>query len=445
MLSLSFSFIRFNSIRLFIMKTSIPPVKGTRDFYPPEMALRTWLYQVIRRVSESYGYQEYEGPFLESIELYAAKSGDELVKEQSFVFPDRGGNLITLRPELTPTLVRMVAQRQNQLAFPIRWWSFGPFWRYERPQKGRTREFFQWNIDLIGSGSASADAELIAIIATFFRQVGLAPQDALIFVNNRPLMEAEIRDLGIPPDSLKDIFRLIDRIDKMRLPEWERYAEETGLNPQQTAGLKAILENGELWQKSEDLQQLFPALEALGVSEYVRFAPNIIRGLDYYTGTVFEALAIAGDLRRSILGGGRYDNLISDVGGQPLPATGFAMGDVVISLLLQDLGLVPQDLDRSPAPILVAVFDQERLASSLALAAELRREGINTVCYGEPDKLARQFRYADRIGARFVAILGPDELERGIVTVKELSSSEQQEVERAGAAAWIREKLAAAG
>jgi len=357
------------------MKTSIPPVKGTRDFYPAEMALRNWLYNVIRQVSESYGYQEYEGPFLESIDLYAAKSGDELVKEQSFVFPDRGGNLITLRPELTPTLVRMVSQRQNQLSFPIRWWSFGPFWRYERPQKGRTREFFQWNIDLIGSGSPEADAEMIAIVASFFRQVGLAPQDALILVNNRQLMEEQITNLGISPDLMKDIFRLIDRKEKMRPAEWESYAGENGLSPQQVDGLKSILENDTLWQESEALQRLFPALEALGVSEYVRFAPHIIRGLDYYTGTVFEAQAISGDLRRSILGGGRYDNLISDVGGQPLPAVGFAMGDVVIFLLLQELNLVPEKLGRSPAPVLVTVFDQERVLDSLALAAELRKNG----------------------------------------------------------------------
>ena len=424
------------------MKTSIPPVKGTRDFYPAEMALRNWLYNVIRQVSESYGYQEYEGPFLESIDLYAAKSGDELVKEQSFVFPDRGGNLITLRPELTPTLVRMVSQRQNQLSFPIRWWSFGPFWRYERPQKGRTREFFQWNIDLIGSGSPEADAEMIAIVASFFRQVGLAPQDALILVNNRQLMEEQITNLGISPDLMKDIFRLIDRKEKMRPAEWESYAGENGLSPQQVDGLKSILENDTLWQESEALQRLFPALEALGVSEYVRFAPHIIRGLDYYTGTVFEAQAISGDLRRSILGGGRYDNLISDVGGQPLPAVGFAMGDVVIFLLLQELNLVPENLGRSPAPVLVTVFDQERVLDSLALAAELRKNGINTVCYDEPDKLSRQFRYADRIGARFVAILGPEELAQGAVAVKDLTTGQQQTVARAQLAGTIQQILA---
>jgi histidyl-tRNA synthetase len=180
----------------------------------------------------------------------------------------------------------------------------------------------------------------------------------------------------------------------------------------------------------------------LGVSDYVRFAPHIIRGLDYYTDTVFEAQAVTGDLRRSILGGGRYDNLISDVGGQPMPAVGFAMGDVVISLLLQELDLVPAELGRSPAPVLVTVFDQERLLDSLALSAELRENKIYTVCYSEPDKLSRQFRYADRIGARYVAILGPEELERGVVTVKELSTGEQSSIPRAQLASLVREKLA---
>ena len=180
------------------MKNIVPAVKGTRDFYPEEMGIRTWLYQTFRSVSELYGYQEYEGPILERIDLYAAKSGEELVREQAFVFEDRGGDPITLRPELTPTLARMVAQKQNELAFPLRWWSFGPFWRYERPQKGRTREFFQWNIDMIGVNSPEADAELMAICATFFQASGVERRmRCKLLVNNRRLMDAELAVLGI--------------------------------------------------------------------------------------------------------------------------------------------------------------------------------------------------------------------------------------------------------
>ncbi len=407
----------------------IRPVKGTRDFYPEVMAHRTWLYQKIRQVSELFGYQEYEGPILESLELYAAKSGEELVKEQAFVFPDRGGNLITLRPELTPTLARMVADRQRQLLFPLRWWSFGPMWRYERPQRGRSREFFQWNIDLIGVDTPEADAELVAIAATFFRAVGLEPKDVGIYVNNRRLMERELGALGIAPDQRKDVFRLIDRRERMRPDSWRAYAQDLGLTVEQLTGLEKLLNNGELWQESEELTRLFSALDAMGMSDYVTYGPEIIRGLDYYTGTVFESYDRARKYR-AILAGGRYDNLVADVGGEPLPGVGYAMGDMVISLILEQHGLLPEFDGRSPAPVFVAAFDAERLRDALALAAELRNAGLNTISYPESAKLGKQLRYADRIGARLALILGPDELQRDEVAIKDLRSGEQRVVPR---------------
>ncbi|HJZ12999.1 MAG TPA: ATP phosphoribosyltransferase regulatory subunit, partial [Acidobacteriota bacterium] len=299
----------------------IQPVKGTREFYPEEMALRNYLYEKIRAASQSFGFQEYDGPFIEPIELYAAKSGEELVKKQSFVFEDRGGDLVTLRPELTPSLARMIAARQGSLTYPVHWWSFGPFWRYEQPQKGRTREFFQWNIDILGVDSPEADAELIAVAATFLRSVGLDPARATIFVNNRRLMESEFDALGIAKEKRVDMSNLVDRRSKMKPEAWDEYALEMGLNQKQLDGLKNVLGNFDLWKKSDELVRLFNALEALGVKDYVKFDPNIIRGLLYYTSTVFEAYDVSGSLRRAILGGGRYDNLLADVGGDPLPAT----------------------------------------------------------------------------------------------------------------------------
>jgi histidyl-tRNA synthetase len=419
----------------------IQPVKGTRDYYPEIMAIRKWLYEKAALVSSAFGYQEYEGPILESLELYAAKSGDELVKEQSFVFEDRGGNLITLRPELTPTLARMVAQRQHQLTFPLRWWSFGPFWRYERPQKGRTREFFQWNIDLIGSDSPAADAELVAIVASFFKAVGLSPGDAQILVNNRYLMESELANFDIQGESLKSIFRLIDRRDKLSPPKWRDYASEFGLSTQQIDQLEALLENKGLWQKSPALQGLFPALEALGVSDYVQFAPHIIRGLDYYTGTVFEAQAIKGDVRRSILGGGRYDNLLSDVGGNEIPAVGFAMGDLVITLVLEELDLIPAEIKSPPASILVTIFDEESLKDSLILVKKLRDTGLNVACYPQADKLGKQLKYGDKTGVKIAILLGPDEIAAQQVTLKDLKSGTQVTVSQEKASQSIREML----
>ncbi len=424
------------------MKSIINSVKGTRDFYPQEMALRTWLYNKMRTVAESFGYQEYEAPLLESIDLYAAKSGEELVKEQSFVFPDRSGDLIALRPELTPSLARLVAQRQNQLHFPLRWWSYGPFWRYERPQKGRTREFFQWNIDLMGIASPEADAELIAILATFFMQVGLQPKDIRILVNDRRLMDQQFDNLGIPDSQKAGVLRLIDRRDKMNQDQWNDYAQEIGLSDGQVSELGLILQNDSLWEQSDELVRLFPTLEALQVSEYVHFAPHIIRGLDYYTGIVFEAWDVDGEFR-AIMGGGRYDDLVSDVGGSPLPGVGFAMGDVVLGLVLQKFGCIPPDLGQQPAPVMVTVFNSDTLLASYQLASELRREQLNVLTYPEAIKLGKQFKFANRIGVTAAIVLGPEELAQDTVIIKNMEDGTQSAVARKSAAAHLRKLLEA--
>lgn len=412
------------------MKQTITPLKGTRDFYPKEMAIRNWLYNQLRTASESFGYQEYEAPFLEPLELYAAKSGEELVKEQAFVFPDRGGNLITLRPELTPSLARMIAQRQKQFIYPLRWWSFGPFWRYERPQKGRTREFFQWNVDIIGAGTPEADAEIVAIAATFFRNLGLSPQQVVILVNDRLLIEEELIALGITPAEKLNMFHFIDRRDKLEPAAWREYGITQGLSQTQLFKLESLLDDSNLWRKSPQLNRFNNAAQALGVSEYIRYAPDIVRGLDYYTGIVFEAQEQQGNIRRAILGGGRYDNLLSDVGGEPLPATGFAMGDVVLTLILDELNLLPTELDRSPAAIFVTTFDADYQIASLRLAKELRQAGMRVVCHLYPDKLSKQFRCADRIGTDIVIVLGPEELAQEAVTIKTLSTKQQKTIPR---------------
>jgi len=409
------------------MEKIIASLKGTRDFYPEDMAVRSWLYGKLREVSESFGYQEYDGPFLEKIDLYAAKSGEELVKEQAFVFPDRGGDLITLRPELTPSLARMVAQRQKQFTYPLRWWSFGPFWRYERPQKGRTREFFQWNIDLIGANSPEGDAELIAICAAFFKSVGLSPAQVDISINDRRLMEGQLEKIGVTSDALrKTVFMLIDRRDKMIPAEWDGFAIQSGLTLTQLNDLKAMLANRELWKESAELTRVFSALEALSATAYVKFDPQIIRGLDYYTGTVFEARDKDRE-GRAILGGGHYDNLVEDVGGDPLPAVGFAMGDVMIRVVLEKYGCLPE-FKPSPADILVTVFEPLLLDHSLKISADLRNEGFKVACFTEEAKLPRQLKYADKMGIRFVVIVGPDEFSAGQATVKDLTSRQQATV-----------------
>jgi histidyl-tRNA synthetase len=412
------------------MKKVIQSVKGTRDFYPEQMAIRTWLYNTMRAVAESFGYQEYEAPMLETLELYASRSGDELVKEQAFAFTDRGGSEITLRPELTLSLARMIAQKQNELNFPVRWWSFGPFWRYERPQKGRTREFFQWNVDMLGVSSAEADAENAAVLATFFERVGLGPEQVVIKVNNRRLMDDRFDAFDIPTEKRPAVSAWIDRREKMTPEAWMEYGKEIGLSPEQINKLKEMLADKNLWKQSAELTRFFAVIEVLGLQTYFEFDPSIVRGLLYYTGTVFEAWEVGGDIKRSILGGGRYDNLTEDVGGDRVPGVGFAMGDVVITLILQKYGLLPKELNVNPAPVLVTVFDEERLLESFKLAGELRRAGLKVVCYPEAIKLQKQFKYADRIGAKVTLVLGPDEVQNGQVAVKNLINGEQVSVGR---------------
>ena len=421
-------------------KALIQSVKGTREFYPEEMAQRNFIYSKARQAAQMFGYQEWDAPFIETIDLYAAKSGEELVKEQSFVFEDRGGDLVALRPELTPSLARMIAQKQGELTFPLRWWSYGPFWRYERPQKGRSREFFQWNVDMLGVNSPEADAELIGMGAAFLKLVGLTPEQVTIFVNNRRLMDAQFDALGIPPEKRMDVSNMVDRRGKMEPAKWDAYALENGLSQNQLDGLKAILGNFDLWKTSEELTRLFNALEALGVKDYVKFDPNIMRGLLYYTGTVFEAFDQTGVVSRAIFGGGRYDNLMRDVGGDPLSGVGFAMGDVVIGLILKTIGLIPPFVP-TPAPVLVTVFDESLWMNSYALAAELRATGLNVTTYPEPAKLPKQFKFGDRMGMRIMLVIGPDEAATNKVTVKNLASGQQETVARADVEKVVRKIL----
>ena len=411
------------------MAEIVRSVKGTRDFYPDDMAVRRWMFDIIRHVSTRFGYQEYDGPCLEFIDLYAAKSGEELVKEQAFVFSSRGDDMLTLRPELTPTLARMVAQQQYELPLPLRWWSIGPFWRYEKPQRGRTREFFQWNIDLVGTESIAADAEIVAVAATFLKETGLSSEQVRIYVNNRRLMDSAFSKLEIEKELRPSVFRVVDKLDKLSEKDWEAYALESGLTSEQVEGLTGLLNNQDLWRDSDELVQFFDLIQTFGVAKYVTYNPKVIRGLDYYTGTVFEAFELGGK-SRAILGGGRYDNLVADVGGMRMPGVGFAMGDVVMELVLRDAGVVPEKLG-DKAQVIMTLFDKSVQAESLRIAEAIRTAGFRTVVYPEADKLGKQFKYADKLDIPVAIILGPDEIAKGEVAVKNLKTREQVTVVQA--------------
>lgn len=407
-------------------------VKGFQDYYPQEMAFRNWLFGKMRKVSRLYGYEEYEAPILEPIELYEAKSGEELVKRQTFQLTDRGGRKLALRPELTPSLARMVAAGQNEMTLPIRWFSIGPRFRYETPQKGRGREFYQWDIDLVGVKTPEADAEIIAAAASFFESLGLTAKEIVIKVNNRRLMNSQISMLDIPKNQIPGLVRLIDKKEKIPEADWIRELERSGLRTGQIKGLRLILEENDFSDKSEELTATFSALKDLGVADYVEFDPTVVRGLDYYTGTVFEAKDRKGKFR-SILGGGRYDNLVEVFGGRPLSGIGFACGDMAIGKVLKEYGKGPASEKINPCPtrVLVTVFNEALCRDSFKITAWLRKKGVNVEIYPDPKvKLKKQLKYADRKGIPVAVIIGPEELLADKVKVKDLSSGKQMLVEK---------------
>jgi histidyl-tRNA synthetase len=293
---------------------------------------------------------------------------------------------------------------------------------------------------MLGVNSPQADAELLAVASTFLKSVGLTPDQATIYVNNRRLMDSEFDKLQIPNEKRLDVSNLVDRRSKMESAKWDAYALELGLNQTQLDGLKNILSNFELWKESDELTKLFTALDALGVSEYVKYDPNIMRGLLYYTGTVFEAFETSGSVKRAILGGGRYDNLLADVGGQPLSGVGFAMGDVVMGIVLQEKGLLPE-FNPTPADVLVTLFDETFLSKSFALSAQLRNAGINTLVFPEPAKLPKQFKFADKMKVKLALVLGPDEDAQGSVVIKNLTSGDQVQVKKEALIESIRGML----
>lgn len=407
-------------------KTKFQPVKGTRDFYPEKMAFRDWLFGKMREVSKKFGYQEYDGPILESLELYAVKSGEELVKKQTFVLTDRGGRKLALRPEMTPTLARMVAQKQAELLKPIRWFSIGPRFRYEQPQKGRLREFYQWDIDILGSQAPEADAEIIAIAAEFFKSISLTPKEVKIKVNDRKLMEEKLSFIEISKEKIQEVFRAIDKKDKMAEKDWRGWLSEIGLNSLQIKDLEGILKDKDFSRESEGLTRIFSTLSDLGVSEYVEFEPDVVRGLDYYTGVVFEAQDKEGKFR-AILGGGRYDNLVEIVGGSKLGGVGFAAGDTVVEEVLKEYKRIPA-CSPTPTKVLVTVFDEAFFRDSLLLAKKLREKDVVTELFPEPIKLDKQLKYANQKRIPFVLILGPEETEGKTVTIKNMETGKQETI-----------------
>jgi len=412
------------------------PYRGTRDFFPPEMQKLRYLFGVWRTVAEKFGYEEYLGPFLEAWELYAAKnvSGEEIVNEQLYWFEDRGGRKVALRPEMTPTVARMIAQRYQQLPKPIRWFSIANFMRYERPQKGRVREFFQLNLDIFGEPGVAADAEAIEAAVAIMKEFGASENMFEIRINNRKLVDHLLNSkFEIRNSKLEQVMRVIDRMAKQSNHQTIQQLEDLGLSPSQ---VKSVLSLSELdladvdqikdsSDGAREVVDLFDLLAERGIDRFVKFDAALMRGLDYYTGNVFEQFDLNPNNNRSMFGGGRYDGLADLFGVKDVAAVGFAPGDVTTLEFLENWNLLPE-FDAA-AEVLVTVFNQDLRQNSWQIAQALRESGIKTELYlKNDDSITTQLNYADRKSIPNVIVVGPGEVDTETVVLKNLTTGEQK-------------------
>ncbi|HPS52973.1 MAG TPA: histidine--tRNA ligase [Phycisphaerae bacterium] len=409
-------------------------VKGTRDFYPEEMRVRNWIIDAWRKVSVRNGFVEYDAPIFEYLELFTVKSGEEIA-EQLFNFTDRGGRNIAIRPEITPSLARMIAAKINSLPRPIKWFSVPRVCRAERPQRGRLREFFQWNVDIVDENSVQADAECIYVCIDFLREVGLTPADVKIHIGHRPLIMAMLRGRGVSDENMDKALLALDKRPKISHEAFVEMLENANLAPAGIQGVCEFMDTSSadalsvldtidgMEEHKRNLRELGAALENMGVGEYVTFDWHIVRGLAYYTGAVYEALA-AGE--RAVAGGGRYDKLLEIVGGPAASATGFGMGDVVLGILLQEKGLIPAKILCESLDYYIIDGGEGTFPAVLKLAGELRLRGATADYSFRRQNVGKQLKEANRRGAKAAVIVeNPDITAEGSITIKNLATGEQ--------------------
>jgi len=416
---------------------SSQPYKGTRDSYPEDMRVRNYIFAQWRRTVKSFGYEEYGTPLLEPLELYAAKSGQELVSEQTYTFTDRGGRVVAIRPELTPSVSRMVAARRQEMAYPARLYNISNYMRYERPQRGREREFWQMNVDIFGVEGALPESEVIGIGYTLLKNLGATDEMFIIKINNRKVINYMMAQyLGLDTIQAQLMIKLFDRKNKIAAEDFRDQAIEIFGEQAAPEGLKkisALLSAKSMGELPEDIresgavkevQELFTLLERAGVKNAI-FDITLMRGLDYYTGTVFEFFDTHPDNNRAMYGGGRYDGLVGLFGAEPISAVGMAPGLTMTELFLQTHKLLP-DLPSTTEVYIVVLGDA--LKGAMKLASDLREEGVNTELDITGRKLDKQLKTAVKKHIPFIIFVGDDELQSEIYPFKDTASSEEQKL-----------------
>lgn len=416
---------------------STKPYKGTRDFYPDDMRLRNWFFGKIRTTLETAAFDEYNGPMLESLELYAAKSGEEIATKQTYNFMDRGDRMVAIRPEMTPTVARMVAGKMNDLNFPLRWFSIPNMYRYEATQRGRLREFWQLNVDIFGCNTYEADLEVIVSAIRIMKSFGATEEMFTVRINNRRFFNDVVAAItGKDAEGSKAVSKVIDRKNKIPREVYEKDLRELGLLDEQIAKIDALYEMSveeatALCPDSvgaDELRDLFSALHELDLDQYCKFDFGIIRGLDYYTGTVFEVFDNAPENNRAMFGGGRYDNLVGlFVKNAKVSGVGYGMGDVTLENFLVTHHLIPEVLGQK-TKVLVTRFADVPYAEYVKLTELLRNAGISASLHLEAKKFGKQIEYAVKEGYSHVVIMGGTELDAGEAKIKDLGTREETSV-----------------
>ena len=416
---------------------STQPYKGTRDFYPDDMRLRNWFFGKIRNSLELAAFDEYNGPMLESLEMYIAKSGEEIANEQTYNFTERGGRRLAVRPEMTPTVARLVAAKIGELNFPLKWFSIPNLYRYERPQRGRLREHWQVNVDIFGCDGYEADLEVISTAVMLLRGFDADESMFKVHINNRRFFNDVIAAIaGTDAEGARRVSKVVDRKNKVTREAYEKDMGELGIDADKIAKIDALYnmtveEAAALCpesQGSRELLELFGALRAAGLDKYCVFDFGIIRGLDYYTGTVFEVFDEAPENNRAMFGGGRYDNLVGlFVKNTNITGVGFGFGDVTLENFLVTHKLIP-DIYNVGTKVLITRFDDVPYEKYIALADSLRSAGIVSSMYIGSKKFGKQIDYAVKGHYSHVVIMGGSELEAGVVKVKDLNTREESTV-----------------
>ncbi len=423
-------------------KLSLEPYKGTRDFYPEEQFKQNHIFSVWKKVAESFGYLEYNASILEETDLYRAKSGEEIVNEQTYSFTDRGGRDVTIRPEMTPTVARMVAQKRMELSFPLRWFSIPNLFRYERPQRGRLREHWQLNVDIFGVDSIEADVEIINLAYNTMKSFGAKDETFEIRINNRRMMNYIMQDyIGVTPEQSHKASKLIDKKNKMESAAFAAAMEE--ILADKTKMLLEVLEIKSVDKLDPKILACEGAKELLGVLESIKnlkinnvvFDPSLVRGFDYYTGTVFELYDVNPVNPRALFGGGRYDDLVSIFGVEKVSGVGFGWGDVTTKDFLETYGLLPEY--RPPVDLYVCHLEGY-LAAANQLASELRAQGANVAVDITDKKVSSQVKTADKQKIPFVLVVGEEEVKSGKYKVKSLKLGKEEILDKKNISVFVK-------